>query len=269
MSFPLSTWAIVAVYHITHRAVKQNLRVKGVILTLTMQAVEVLTYIEQVYYESGEVPTNEKLSEVTKVGVRTIESYWKDSDFRNAIAARGMMLESVQDSKALTMPQILVANMLMNPSDRRSLREKLKDPSLTAFGITMQQVNGWLRSSSYQDHLRKRAHALFGGAEPAAYKNFVAAIEAGDQKSIALYFEMKGIYNPRVQVDVNISAVVLQVVEIVAKHVRDPAILQLIATDIDGLNTGVAAEVPGATLPEVLEVAIPVKSEPSKNRFQL
>lgn len=234
---------------------------------LTNQAVEVLTYIEQIYYECGELPSNEKLHEVTRVGLDTIKSYWKDADFRNAVAARGILLNGVDDSKALTMPQLLLANILMNPSDRRSMREKLKDPSLVAFGVTVQQVNGWMRSSNYQDHLRKRAQALFGGAEPAAYKGFVAAIEAGDQKAITLYFEMKGIYNPKLQVDVNISSVLLRVVEIISKHVKDPGTLQLIANELDGLEIGVPAEVTEPALQAAISVAAqvvePYRVEPS------
>lgn len=216
---------------------------------LTQNGIDVLTYMEQVYYEAGEFPTNEKLAEVVGITVDTVKNYWKDPDFRNAVAARGLMVDGVDDSKALTMPQLMVANMMMNPSDRRSMREKLKDPSLVAFGVTVQQVNGWMRSSIFQAHLTKRAHALFGGAEPAAYKNFVSAIEGGDQKAIQLYFEMKGIYNPRLQVDVNISSVLTRVVEIIAIHVKDPATLQRIANDLDGLDIGVPSGTPELPAP--------------------
>lgn len=232
-------------------------------MPLTNLALDVLTYIEQIYYETGELPTNEKLSEMTGVSLDKVKNYWKDADFRNAIAARGMILDGVDDSKALTMPQLLVANMLMNPSDRRSMREKLKDPSLVAFEISAQQVAGWMRSTAFQDHLRKRAHGLFGGAEPAAYKNFVSAIEAGDQKAIAMYFEMKGIYNPKIQVDINISSVLLRVVEIVSNHVKDPATLQLIANDLDGLDIGVPTVGADISIPEVMK-AIPAKVTTNK-----
>ncbi len=228
-------------------------------MALTMQGVEAITYIEQVYYECGEIPTVEKTAEVTKISLPTIKKFWEDPDFRAAILARGIVANNTTDTQALTYPQLMLANMLMNPSDKRSMREKLKDPSLTNFNITVQQANGWLRSGFFQDHLRKRAQALFGGAEAAAYKGFVSAVEGGDMKAIQMFFEMKNIYNPRLQVDVNISSVVVRIVEIVSNHVRDPAILQAIANDIDGLELGVAGSIT-ETVPPTPE-AIPVSSK--------
>lgn len=207
-------------------------------MALTQTMIDVLVFVEQVYYEDGKVPTPEKISEVVGVRVDTVRGYWKSQDFRNAVLARGVTLEGMEDAKALTYEQLLVANMLMNPSDKRSLRAKLEDPSVAQLKVSPQQVNGWMRSKTFTDHLQKRAKALFGSAEPAAYTNFVKAIEAGDQKAIALYFEMRGIYNPRLTVDINISSVLVRVVEIVSKHVRDPAILAAIAEEMDGLDVG-------------------------------
>lgn len=231
-------------------------------MALTMQAVEALTYIEQVYYECGEIPTAEKIAEVTRINVVTIKAYWEDPDFRKAVLARGIVANATTDTQALTYPQLMFANMMMNPSDKRSVREKVKDPSLEGFGITVQQANGWMRSGFFQDHLRKRALALFGGAEASAYKGFVSAVESGDMNAIKMFFEMKNIYNPRVQVDFNISSVVVRIIEIVSNHVKDPGTLQAIANDIDGLELGVLTT--GATesvAPTTSREAIPVSSK--------
>lgn len=199
---------------------------------------DALVFIEQIYYEEGKVPTSEAIAATCGLRIDDVREYWKNESFVAALGARGISTDQLESTKALTMPQLLMANMLMNPSDRRSMRQKVKDPSVASYDLSVQQVNGWLRSKTFQDHIQKRAEALFGHAEPAAYTNFVAAIEAGDQKSIQLYFEMKGIYNPRLQVDVNISSVLVRIVEIVSKHVKDPAILSAIATEMDGLDIG-------------------------------
>ena len=224
---------------------------------MTSYMVDALTFIEQIYFEEGQVPTPLAVAEACGLQEATVEGYWKNVDFRNAVQARGIPLAGKETTRALTYEQLMMANMLMNPADRRSLRQKIEDPSVAAYNLTVQQVNGWLRSKTFKDHLQKRSEALFGNAEPAAYKNFVAAIESGDQKAIALYFEMRGIYNPRLQVDVNISTILVRVVEIVSKHVRDPAILAAIAEEMDGLDVGAAAAPRG--IPE-LEAAVPVNN---------
>lgn len=236
-------------------------------MSLSMQAVDVMIYIEQIYHESGDVPTNEKLAEVTGVGLDTIRNYWQNEDFRKALQARGIVADCITDTKALTYAQLMMANMLMNPTDKRSLRDKVKDPSVAAFDLTVQQVQGWMRSGFFQDHLRKRGQALYAGAEPAAYKNFVSAIEAGDQKAITQYFEMKGIYNPRVNIEVNVSMILARIVEIVTRHVKDPVTLQCIATELDGLDLGGQRGLPEMVETEVLAELVDVPVVSSKTQF--
>lgn len=207
-------------------------------MALSNWAVDGMVYIEQMYWETGEIPTDERIAEIVKVEVSTVNNWWKEADFRNALASRGIVFDGLKDTGALTMPQLLFANMLLNGIDKRSMREKLKDPSLAAFNITPQQVSGWMRSPAFQTHLKRRAAALYGQVEPIAYAKFVQAIEAGDQSAIKLFFEIKGIYNPRVQVDLNITGVLVKVIEIVSRHVGDPDTLQAIADDIDLLELG-------------------------------
>lgn len=227
-------------------------------MSLSSTMVEGLTFIEQVYYEEGKVPSEDAIAEVVGVRVVTVQGWWKNDVFCNAVMARGIPLAGKEATRALTYEQLLMANMLMNPEDRRSLRAKCQDPAVAAYNITPQQVYGWMRSKTFKDHMEKRAKALFGQAEPAAYKNFVSHIESGDLKAIQLYFEMTGVYNPRLQVDVNISAILVRIVEIVSKYVKDPDTLAAIAEEMDGLDLG--TPMPQRQMPE-LEAVIPVSSK--------
>ncbi|MGI8407908.1 MAG: hypothetical protein ACR2L3_05300 [Actinomycetota bacterium] len=229
-------------------------------MAITNTMLEGLIFVEQVYYEEGAVPTDEAISDAIGVRVETANSWWKNQDFRNAVQARGIPFAGQEKTRALTYEQLLFANMMMNPYDKRSIREKIKDPSLEAYNLSPQQVNAWMRSKTFKDHLAKRARGLFEGAEASAYRNFVQAIESGDQKAITMYFEMTGIYNPRLQVDVNISSILVKVIEIVSTHVRDPAILASIAEDMDRLEIG--APMGRSEIPEFISAQSTNQGEP-------
>ncbi len=214
---------------------------------LSNEQVDVLTFLEQKFWEDGMIPTNEAAAEETGVSLVSIKRYWQDDLFRTALQARGVSQDNRPDKKALTMMQLMAANAMMNLWDRRSMREKCKE-----LKITPAELAGWMRQPAFQEHLKKRAATILDTAEPAAHRGLVQAIEAGDLKAITLFYEMKGIYNPRLQVDVNVSVVLTRVVEIVSKHVTDPAILMAIATDIEALEGGpaIGAALPQAPLPE-------------------
>lgn len=200
---------------------------------LSNDMIDVLTFIEQMYWEEGSIPTDERVAEQTGIRLETLRDYWKRDEFRIALTSRGVDFVNLLDPnpRALTMQQLMVANAIMSIHDKRSMREKCKQ-----LNISVQQVNAWMRQPAFQEHLRKRAEALYNGAEPIAYAEMVKAIEGGSESMIKFFFEMKGIYNPRVVHEVNITSVLIRVVEIVGKHVRDPAIMQAIGEEIESLD---------------------------------
>lgn len=206
-------------------------------MSLSNEMIDVLTYIEQVWWEDNKVmPTDEKISEVTGVGLQTIKNYWKSSDFRAALNHRGVSFVNDPDTgKALTMEQLLVANMLMNVLDKRSLREKLQAADI---GVTPAQVGAWMRQPAFQEHLKRRSQNLFAEADTSANIALVKAIDNGDLKAVQLLWEMTGRYTPKQQVDVNIHSILARVIEIISIRVTDPATVESIAQDIEALLTG-------------------------------
>jgi Helix-turn-helix of insertion element transposase len=207
------------------------------IMAVSESKVRALSYIEQVYWETGTVPTDSKLADVVGVSVDTVRKYYKDDKFREALRRRGVSLDVVdaEDDPVLTIQQLDAANLLLNTYDKRSMREKLEE-----IGISTQQLNAWMRDPKFSTYIRKRAEAKFASADSTAYMTLLKGMESGDLRATQLFLEMRGIYNPRVQVDVNVDGVLVRVVEIIAKHVKDPAILANIAQDIELLAGGPA-----------------------------
>lgn len=194
--------------------------------------ISIMAYLEQLYWTHGSVPTYEKIAEGLNLSVVRVRESWKKERFRNAVVARGIELDR-RGEDILSPAQITLVNMLLNVHDKNSLRQKLE-----ACGISTAKYNAWLRDPAFQSYLKLRTEQLFEGSDHEAYKSLLEAVTDGDVQAMKLFFEMRGIYNPRLTVEVNIETVVYRVVEIVAKHIRDPQILEAIATEIETLEVG-------------------------------
>lgn len=201
---------------------------------LSSQAITLLNYCEQVFWEAGLLPTPENCSEELGLGRETVNKWFKDQTFRTQIATRGMDPEQlifpgklIKESKALSPRQIIVANLMLNLHDKRSEREKLHEVQ-----VSPQQYSAWLRQPAFVEFLRKRGEALFSASDFLAYKSLINNVKAGDNKALELFFSMRGIYNKSVNVNLNIDVVLTQVIEIVARHVT-PQVMNLIAAELE------------------------------------
>jgi hypothetical protein len=197
---------------------------------LTDQQKQVVTYLDQHFWETGHLPTYAKAANKLSLSESKIKQHYKDPIFRQALLARGIDLNSLeQDQEDLVTPeQALLANLLFNTHDKRTTREKLQD-----LNISSQKYHAWLNEPAFQNYLKRRAEALFQNSDHTAYKTLINSIENGNLEATKYFFEMRGIYNPKVQVDVNVEGLLTKVVEIVSKHVTDPTTLEAIATELE------------------------------------
>lgn len=204
--------------------------------TLTTNEVRILSFCEQVFWESGSLPTPECVSAELHCSNSAVRKAFANETFRVQLAARGIDVEGlvtvgklISTSKALSPKQITVANMMLNLHDKRSEREKLQ-----VLGVSSQQYHAWLRQPAFVEFLRKRGEALFSSSDFLAYKSLVNNVKAGDNKALELFFQMRGIWNPRLQVDINIDVVITRVLEVIARHVPAET-LTTIANELDSV----------------------------------
>jgi hypothetical protein len=197
---------------------------------LTDDEVTILSYVEQKYWETGSIPTMEKTSKDLKVDDSVVKRAWKKQTFNDALIARGLKWDSRGDG-ILTPKQIVLVNMLMSVNDGLSLRQKLG-----AIQVTQQQYQAWLRDPHFQNYLRMRTEQVFEIADVEVLQALQETAKNGDVQAIKLFAEMRGIYNPRTTVDINIDTVIYRVVDIVARYVKDPAIIESIANELEQIN---------------------------------
>lgn len=195
---------------------------------LDVTEIKVLSYIEQLFWEQGGIPSNEIVADKLKLTLKSVAECWKRTPFRKALIARGISFSEIEtDSDILDPRQILVANLLMNPLDRRSQRQKLEE-----VGVTTQQFNGWMRQIPFQTYLRRRAEELFKSSHPTAYLAFIQNVERGNMEAIKMFFEMTGVYSPKTQVDVNLDGILLRVVDVLSRYLT-PEQLQQAASELE------------------------------------
>jgi len=202
-------------------------------MALTDNEVKIVTLIDQRFWETGGLISDDRISEELGIPKQTISKAWKKEDFRQALLARGVDLTPDSSKGLLTPTQAILANLLFNVGDKRSVREKCE-----AVGISSQQYTAWLRQPAFSDYLRKRAESVFASTDYQAYQSLSQLVAEKDIQGIKLFFEMRGIYNPKLQVEVNVEQVVVKVVEIVTRHIDDPNVLMAIASEIEQLELG-------------------------------
>lgn len=202
--------------------------------SLTDSELSVLAYVEQIYWQTGRVPTKEAVIEGldplnTPQTRSKVTRAWNKPRFQAALEKRG--LDFSNDSQLLTPTQLLLVNMLLNVEDKKSLRQKLE-----LLGINMSKYQTWLRDPAFHNYLTMRTEQLFENSDHDAYKALIQAVARGDVTAMKLFFEMRGIYSPRLDINVNIESVIYRVVEVVGKHVKDPIILNAIADEVEQLE---------------------------------
>lgn len=221
-------------------------------MQLSERQVDCLTYIEQQFMLEGSVPTVDKISDVFGVSKATVRKWLKSDEFNYILNFKGITVRRA--SGVLSSNQLMIAEMLLNISDRRSKREKCE-----AAGITVQQLAAWKRDPQFNDYMQKRAEQLFKDSDDVAYLNVVKNMESGDLKAAQFYFEMSGKYQPSMRHDVNLDSFVAVLIEILQARVQDPQTLELIAGDIENLMSGRPVNLEPAhsivrDIPEVIEV---------------
>lgn len=205
--------------------------------SLTTLQVSILSFVEQVFWEEGHLPTPEAVSTELSCRKTTVVDTFRNETFIAALTTKGLPVEDlvtpgklIKNTKALSPKQILVANLMLNVHDSRSQREKLSWAQ-----VSSQQYHAWLRQPAFVEFINKRAEQMFGASDHLAYRSLIKNVTAGDPKSLDLFFRMRGIYNPSLTVNININAVLTQVVEVIARYVKDPTVLQNIAGELENI----------------------------------
>lgn len=223
---------------------------------------EFLNFLEQYWYTYGAVPTKARAEELG-IPVALWQSSFSNSEFRKQCLERGISLrgleldldlppEPIWRQQMLTEEQLTVANVLLDLTDNRSAKKKLQD-----LGISTAKYESFKKDPTYQAYVQSRAESLLGENQHEAHIALVDRVRSGDMSAIKYYNEITGRYVPsRGESNINVTLILMQMLEIIQRHVRDLGTQELIAQEFLALSE------PTRTVQGALEAPTPQETAP-------
>lgn len=197
---------------------------------------KVMPWIETFWHSKRRYPLDDEL--IAKFGFTPQQLLQMHSSkfYQNALDARG--ITRVQSD--LSEQQVAAISLITNFSDRRSSEVKM-----SAIGVTPEQLNGWYQNPAFQTELAARADSVLENSYPEVQAQLIRQIKAGSFPALKFYYEVTG--RAQSPETINVKMAMMRMIEIIQRHVQDPAVLQAIANEMRGVVGPVAGSttVPG------------------------
>lgn len=200
---------------------KQYFAIKA---ALTKKEKELINFYELQWHLRHNVPTIEEVAKHLSLSQVTVNYYLQRNPVIKALDSRGIPWRQ-HTQEELTATQVAAAVTVMNFADTRSNDEKLDQ-----LGITSSQYFAWLNDPQFKNLIDNLSDQNLRNIKPTAVTEFTKLINKGDWQAIKYYLEVTGTVQ---STEAPQSEVLLRmIVEIIQKHVKDPAIIVAIAQDI-------------------------------------
>ncbi len=146
-------------------------------------------------------------------------------EFKRALELRGV----VPSASGLTTEQDYVLLNLTNPSDGKTLQQKLK-----AAGVSYTKYQAWMKQPVFRAQIDSMTQGILHDNMPAIVQLSRLAGQ-GDLGAIKYQLELNGTYDPNKQQSIDILALMSAILEIISKHVQDREVLSSVAGDMGEL----------------------------------
>ena len=221
-------------------------------MAITDEQYEFLNFLEQYWFEYGLIPTGNRAEELG-IPKDLYTGSFRSQDFRDSCRDRGISLKGLEvigdGTKAewknymLTEEQLTVANTMLDRTDSRSAKKKLQD-----LGISTAVYQSYLRDPGFQNYIRTRAENALGDNQHEAHLALIDRVQSGDMSAIKYFNELTGRYVPSSgDKDVNVTLILMRVLEIIQRHVKDLPTQEIIATEFLQLSEPVQSQVVSIT----------------------
>ena len=147
----------------------------------------------------------------------------------------------------LTPQQALAIQIMTDPTDRRSTKQKLD-----TIGISYNVWRTWQREPFFSDVLKDTAELLLKDNMATIHSRLVQKAEAGDTNAIKLFYEVSGRHDPNRQQMLDFGKVVALLLESLQRHIPDATTLLKVTTDLERIinGKGLTNEGPAANVNE-------------------
>ena len=133
----------------------------------------------------------------------------------------------------LTPQQVAAMQVVTDPTDKRPLAAKLKQ-----VGINNAVWRAWLRNPVFSDAVRRTSEHLLQDTIAIAHTRLAQKVDQGDIAAIKTLYEVSGRHDPNKQQMLDFAKVMGLVLEVMQRHVTDPAVMRAIGNDLDIIISG-------------------------------
>lgn len=219
---------------------------------LSAEQWDIICFAEQYWRENGFFPSFPEIAQETGIPVNRLESIIFEPIVKKNLEIRGIdwnidrpqgesKASEKRTGKAKRLSDIQLATVatILNPADRRSLTQKLE-----SLGVSPGTYAGWKKSKVFMDYMNSQGSSLFGEFMPEMENVLVKKATEGNIPALKFAFEVSGRYRPNQGEDlVNVKMLIIQLIEVIQRHVKDPITLQAIANDIKAIQDGSNSEI--------------------------
>jgi len=174
-----------------------------------------------------------------------IELVWSTTKFQKALESRG--IKTVANPN-LTLRQETFLQAYLNPMN-------LKPPQVLAkqMKINIAELDGWMRDKHFASAFSAKSEDNLKKYLPIADQALGQLVQSGDMKAITFLNQLTGRFDPNARANLDVPALLMQVQDIILRHVRDPITKRNIARELVALATGNS---PATVVPEPVSDAI-------------
>ena len=166
-------------------------------------------------------------AELTK---EDVELVWASSKFQRSLADRGIKTTS---NPNLTLRQEQFLQAYLNPLNLLSpqvLAKRMK--------ISLTEIDGWMRQKEFASAMTVKSKENLEKFLPMADQALGQLVQQGDMKAITYVNQMTGRFDPNAKASLDVPALLMQVQDIILRHVLDPAMKRNIARELIALAQG-------------------------------
>jgi hypothetical protein len=202
---------------------------------------KVIPWIEVFWHSHKRYPTDTELSAQFGFDADALIRLKASKFINECLKNRGI----TPSQDFFTEKQVAAIALITNFTDNRPV-----DAKLAGIGVTPEMYNGWMQNREFKRELQSRADDILDNVYPEAQAQLAKQVRNGNFQALKFYYEVTGrASSPEA---INVKMTMARLIEAVQKHVKDPAVLAAIASEIQAVGP----------VADVVSVPIPAISQP-------
>lgn len=159
-----------------------------------------------------------------------VEMVWGGSKFQQALADRG--IRTTQNPN-LTLRQETFLQAYLSPVNTKTPQVLAKQMK-----IGLAELDGWMRQKEFAGAMSVKAADNLKHFLPMADQALGQLVSQGDMKAITFLNQLTGRFDANAKSALDVPALLLQVQDIILRHVREPEVKRNIARELIALASG-------------------------------